>query len=108
MTAKAATEGVLGELHNKVAKVMINVLDNIETAQERWAEAEPQPDVPLENPPEVSPAMLSAMTKFLSDNKITCQPEESENVSDLAQRLKEKRRRKSVGNVVPLVPDLDY
>lgn len=98
MTTKAATEEALGELHGKVAKVMSNALDVAEKAQEVYLEAEGEDIGP---PPEVPASLMSVITKFLADNKISCVPAESQGVSALEQRLKNKNRR-SVGNVVHL------
>lgn len=101
MTTKAASEVALGELHSKVAKVMSNALSNIETAQELFEENPEAIDRP-----EVSAPLLGVITKFLSDNKITCVAEESEAMTDLQKRLENKRKRRlNVGNVVHLVPE---
>lgn len=103
MASKAATEGQLGELHNRVAAVLTKALRVVEKAQDAYLEE----DVPLEPMPEVSAPLLSVATKFLADNKITCVPEESEALTDLEATLKAKRERKdrkrlSVGNVIPM------
>lgn len=96
MTTNAANEKDLGGLHNKVAKVMSQALDVVDKAQEVYLE---NPSLEELGPaPEVSAPLLSVITKFLNDNKITCVPEESAGLSDLEQRLKNKRKR--VGNVV--------
>ena len=99
MTIKAATETQLGELHAKVATVMTNALDVVAKAQEQYLENEADDIGPM---PEVSAPLLGVMTKFLSDNKISCLIEESGAMGELAQTLAEKRsaRRKRVGNVV--------
>lgn len=109
MTIKAATEETLGALHAKVAKVMANVLDVYETSQEvylKLAEAAENDVEVLANlppAPEVSAPMLSAMTKFLNDNKISAEASAGETVSELAQKLQARQRRgRSVGNVVHL------
>lgn len=83
MTAKAASEEALAALHTKVAEVMLNALDAM------------QPD-------EIVPpaAFLSAVTKFLADNSITCQVSESEKLSALEQQLARKEARRA--NVVNL------
>ena len=101
MTKSAASEEALGELHTKVAKVMTRALDQIEKVQDVFDSIdEPELEQTVLRP-EVSPAMLSAITKFLSDNKVTCNPAESADMSDLQKRLSTKRRR-SVGNVVAM------
>ena len=110
MTIKAATEDALGQLHNKVAKVMVQALDVYDASQIVYLElteaAHDNPEL-LETipdkPPEVSATLLGTITKFLNDNKITCVPEESAGLSDLAQRLQNKRKR--VGNVVHMSVD---
>lgn len=98
-----ATEEALGDLHNKVAKVMSNALDKVIEKQET-----PDRDSDgneLDAP--VNPALLSVVTKFLAENKITCAPREGNAMSDLEKKLDAKRqgRRKVVGNVVHLEQD---
>lgn len=100
MTTNAATEGKLGELHGKIAEVMTNALAVTEKAQEQYLENEAEDIGP---PPEVSAPLLSVMVKFLNDNKISCQIEDSNKMSDLAAQLEAKRKsRRQVGNVVHL------
>ncbi|AGC35978.1 terminase small subunit [Rhizobium phage RHEph08] len=102
MSTNAANEATLGTLHTKVANVMIGILDTTEkaiAAYEEVAETADAEQLATMVKPELSPAMLSAMTKFLSDNKITCNAEEGSKTSALEQRLASKKRR--VGNVVP-------
>lgn len=106
MTVNAATESALGALHSKVAKVMTKALDNFEAAQDAYDPS--KEDAIL---PEVNASLLSVITKFLNENKITCTPEESEEMSELAERLANKRAgrrvRKQVGNVVHMDPFAD-
>lgn len=99
MSKNAASEEVLGNLHQKVANAMIRAIDYVEQGQETF---DAVADATLVRP-ELSPAMLSAMTKFLSDNSITANPAEDEKTSTLADRLAKKRLR--VGNVVPIRDD---
>jgi len=100
MTTNAASEKNLGSLHDKVAKVMVNALEVVEKAQQVYLE------LPVEDTvgpaPEVSAPLLGVITKFLADNKISCVPEESAGMSELAQRLANKNKRKTVGNVTHL------
>ncbi len=111
MTTNAASEQELGKLHNKVAKVMVRALDQFEKSQDVYdtvlINAEDNPDSLIARP-EISPALLGVMTKFLNENKITCTPEESETMSELEQTLADKRTRrrprKQVGNVVHMDP----
>lgn len=104
MSKGPATEGTLGNLHNKVAEVMINALDNIEKAQEVFdtMDVETLSDKGI-SAPELNPALLSVMVRFLDANKITCAPEAGNTMSDLERKLQEKtRKRRVVGNVVHL------
>lgn len=100
MSKNAASEEVLGTLHQKVAKAMINVIDYVEKGQETFDQMGEPADLVR---PELSPAMLSAMTKFLADNNITANPAEETQTSELEKRLAAKRKR--VGNVVPIRED---
>ena len=103
MTDKAASETALGDLHGKVARVMANALTTVELAQDMFIddpEAFKDDDGHIKDLPTVSAPLLTVITKFLADNKISCVPAESAAVSELEQRLKAKRRR--VGNVVHL------
>lgn len=95
----AATEGELGKLHEKVAKVMTNAINRVISKQEN-------PDIDKDgNEVEaaVNPALLSVAVKFLDANKITCAPEKGNSVDELRNALERKQQaRKSVGNVVHL------
>lgn len=103
MAKNAATESALGELHSKVAQVMNTAMHQIEKQQLAFDAADERgEDLTEVTRPEVNASLLSCITKFLSDNKITCNPEEDEKLGELEQRLKNKRARKSIGNVVPL------
>jgi hypothetical protein len=97
MAKGTATESALGELHGKVAKVMTRALDQLEKQQDEWEQAQAL-DV-VEPPPAVNPSLLSVMTKFLSDNKITCDPADSGAMSELEKKLAERRTKRRVGNV---------
>lgn len=99
MTNKRATENQLGDLHNKVAVVMTNALDVTEKAQRLYLEA-PEDSLVDAVRPEVPATLLSVITKFLADNKITCVPEESGAGNVLQDKLNGLRQRKRVGNVV--------
>lgn len=97
---KTATESKLGELHAKVADIMVNTLDYYErTAHEHderveLAKEEQNPELlPITERPIAPPALLTAITKFLADNKITCAPEDDNSLSELEDRLAKKRKR---------------
>ena len=112
MAKTAASEELLGKLHSKVATIMLKAVEQIGNDQEAYDAAKEQAtsdaiDELVMERPELSPSLMSAITKFLSDNKITCNPEDSKELGELEQRLQMKRKRKSIGNVVPLIPEDD-
>lgn len=113
MADKPATVEALGDLHYRVARVMVNVLETYEKGQEVYLKkadqimvADEEDLIPLDipEPPVISPAMLGAITKFLSDNSITAAPGENKDLDELAQTLAGRQggRRRAVGNVVHL------
>lgn len=99
-----ATDKLLGELHGKLAKSMLTALDASERAGELLDEF--GDDLPgavqafLIKHADANPALLTAVSKFLKDNSITCAIEDDEQMSELEERLKNKRKR--VGNVIPI------
>lgn len=106
MAKTAASEEILGMLHAKVAKVMLGALEQIESSQKAYDDmladvVQDTVDEVVSKRPELSASLISAITKFLADNKITCNPAEDEAVSGLEARLANKRKRKAVGNVIP-------
>ena len=110
MSKNAATEDELGALHAKVAKVMSRAIDQIDRAQDMFdvqmGAFEQLPDedkviAPIE-PPTLSAPLMSVMTKFLADNNVTCAPADSQGLTGLEQALANKKKRKSVGNIVSM------
>lgn len=87
-----ATEGKLGDLHDKVADVLIGALDR----SEKLATATGEEVFPIE----VNPALISVATKFLKDNEITCQAGEGSKTQELQEQL--NKRRRTVNNVTHL------
>lgn len=104
MANNAASEGALGALHNKVAVVLTKTLDTYDNlsdlTNERIQAAKDDPEMEVPDVKEVSAALLSAAIKFLKDNDITCQADESEAMSALERSL--AARRAARGNVVKL------
>ena len=104
MSKKAATEDKLGELHSKVADVMLNALDAYDEVEklvvEREQEKEDGTTIVTIEAREPSAALLGAITKFLKDNEITCNSAEAEGMTDLQKKLIEKRAKR--GKVVGL------
>lgn len=113
MSKLSATEDSLGELHSKVAKVMKGALDVFDRAQEVYlartqmlSENPDDPDLVIATAdikePEPNASLLSVMTKFLADNKISCAPSESKELSSLESILSNKKERRKISNVVPI------
>ena len=72
----AASQGVLGELHEALAQLMLNEL--------RWY-MEQDPPIPL------PAADKAAIAKFLKDNSITCDPADQGVLEELRKQLQGKR-----------------
>ena len=95
----AASERALADLHSQLAKSMTKSLQQTEIAELLLVEY--RDELPkrvvkfLEDASTASPALLAAISKFLKDNEITCQPDEDEGMSVLEQTLKNKRRKVS-------------
>lgn len=87
----AATEKRLGELHNKVAEVLIDALDGEELPG--YTDPETDEEVPAKRLPP-SAAIIAAATKFLKDNEITCQPAADNALGELEERIKLRRERR--------------
>lgn len=103
MAKQKATDKELGELHAVLAKRMrlsLEAADAAEYLLSEFGEDLPTPVIEyLEKQSAASPALLTAVAKFLKDNDITCAVEDSEEMTDLQKRLSQKQKRKSVGNV---------
>lgn len=110
MAKGAASESKLGSLHAKVADVFLKVLetyekrleaiDNIDLS-EMADEIEAAMVAKLfEEGSMPSPAMLSAITKFLKDNEVTFEIEKIDEISDTQRRL--QARAKSRPNLAQL------
>lgn len=102
MTNGPATEDVLGDLHCKVAEVMLNALDMIEKAQQVYEDTDTEvlSEKGIEQP-ELNPALLSVMVRFLDANKITCAPSVGNTMGELEQKLAAKAKtRRQIGGVV--------
>lgn len=98
MSKNAASEADLGTLHGKVAAVMTRAIAQIEQAQAVY-EAIPD-DVKVEQvliePPALSAPLMGVITKFLSDNSITCAPEASTEMSGLERALAAKAEKRGL------------
>lgn len=72
----AAKQGILGELHEALAQLMLQEL--------QWY-MEQDPPIPL------PAADKAAIAKFLKDNSITCDPADNDQLEQLRKELEGKR-----------------
>jgi len=97
MVNKVATEQAVAETHGRITKVLNHVLKIYEQKLEEY---ENDPEGVFLEP---SPAMLTVASRFVKDNNITCQVEESQEMGDLQKRLEAKRKRgKVLASVSPI------
>jgi len=104
MAKGASTEGRMGVLHNKMTELFLKILQKYEAGMDIEGELiDAMSDNVAPNP-----AMLGAITKFLKDNSITMDTEQLDELSEMEERLANKRRNRptlaSVTNL-PLVND---
>lgn len=95
MAKGAASKGRMAELHNKVALVMIRVLETYLSNMDRIGE-EPDEDEMIADALAAenlmpSPAMLTAIVGFLKHNDISFEEEEIDRLRDLKDQLADKR-----------------
>lgn len=92
----AASEKLLGALHEKVTEALSSALDGDEIpgyTEVNEATGEVTEVPPRKLPP--SAAIIAAATKFLKDNNITCAPEADNAMGELVERLKNKQKAKA-------------
>lgn len=96
-----ATESELSTLHKKVAESMISALDQSDRATRlllkymgEGSDVTLPGDVAqfLEDAREINPSLLTSAAKFLKDNNISCDVGEDEDLAELEDRLKQKRK----------------
>lgn len=102
-----ASDKSLGQLHGKLAEVMLKSLTDSDVASELLDayEDELPSDVIkfLQRVGNTNPALLTAVSKFLKDNDITCVIEDNNDMTELQRLLQQKKNaRKRVGNIVPI------
>ncbi|WCD56180.1 small terminase subunit [Caulobacter phage KSC] len=88
----AASEGKLGDLHDKVAEVLIKALDGTTipaVIDEETGEVQAEE---VFMPP--SAAWITAATQFLKNNNITCTPSSDNSLGELEQKLKDNQERR--------------
>ena len=108
-----ATDKELGELHGLLAKAMKDALRASDEAKELLeACIEGGEELPLgveaflERASSANPSLLTAIAKFLKDNNITAAVEDSDDMTELQQRLKDKRKQSM--NVVSINGDQEF
>jgi len=95
----AATEKVLGALHEKVATVLIDALDG----EELPGYEDPETGEVLEAK-RIAPsaAIIAAATKFLKDNEITCVRDQGNALGALESKMEERRARRASMTVIDM------
>lgn len=95
----AASEAILGNLHLKVAQVMLTTLERMDVDIQTASDEDIIDGIIAVEP---SAAFLSAVIKFLKDNDITATASEGEGVSALSKKFEQMRagkRMPSVGDI---------
>ena len=98
MAKGASTEGQLGSLHAKLTALFTQILDRYERQLDAEAKIDPEAvqeellEALLADTMLPSPAMLSAIAKFLKDNEITLESETVSELSEMEERLAAKQR----------------
>jgi precorrin-6B methylase 1 len=106
MAIKAANEAVLGDLHARIADVFTKVLQTYEKRLDVIENIDPDQltedvlTLLMSDSSMPSPAMLSAITKFLKDNEIAFDVPELEALSATEERLQARRSKR--GNLSTL------
>lgn len=114
MAKGAAKEATLGALHSKLATVFTKVLEKYERGLDAINEL-PADQIEADlieaiaDIAEPSPAMLSAVAKFLKDNEIGLDSEEIEKLNSTARRLEDRRaQRRAAGINLSVVPAVEH
>lgn len=114
MTSKAASQDKMNRLHDAVADIFLRVLERYNEQIDalnnmKQSDLDEMSDTFKEDVLQElfregampSPAMLSAMTKFLKDNEVTFEKDKLEELSAQQRALQEKRKnRPDLANLV--------
>lgn len=98
MAKGAATEAALGGIHMKLTNIYMKILQRYSDKLDALAEintddvADEMLEILLGDDALPSPAMLSAVSKFLKDNEVTMDTEQLDELSAMEERLKNKSR----------------
>lgn len=104
MSKGASTEVALGNLHNKLTQLFLKILKKYENDLDAIQNAGDELlDELVAEGMMPSPAMLSAISKFLKDNEISIDSEDVNQLSEMEERLANKRKaRPSLASVTSL------
>lgn len=93
MAKGASTAPAMGKLHNKLTELFLQILTKYENDLAALENAGDELiDGLVAEGMMPSPAMLSAVAKFLKDNDITMETEELDALSSMEERLAAKKR----------------
>jgi len=96
--AKAASTDALSSLHEQLAKVLALQVGEVGTDEDE--------DGNTTTFFTATPALLTIAARFLKDNSITCEIEDSEGLSRLEEELaKRKKRRNKITSISALMPE---
>lgn len=85
----AASEGKLGTLHEQLARVMSEALeDQVTTYEDDEGETKEVRIKP-------SAAIMQVAAKFLKDNNITCAPSQDNAMGELEEKMRQQRAKRS-------------
>lgn len=82
----AASESILGNLHERLAETYLDLLKGRPVFDEAGEEVG---RIPL------GAADLQAINKFLKDNDITCAPDDSGKLAEIEERMRERNDRRT-------------
>ena len=100
MTHKTGTTGELNEMHRLLTLTLNKALEQATGEQKLYIDCLKKvqagemamEDIPI-MPPEVSPALLTVITRFLKDNAVTVQPDEA-GMKELDEQLAARRKKR--------------
>jgi len=104
MAKGASTAPAMGKLHNKLTELFLKILTKYENDLDKLENVgEELIDELAAEGVMPSPAMLSAVAKFLKDNDITMETETLDELSAMEERLAAKKKaRPNLASVVDL------
>lgn len=102
----AASEKVLGEIHDATSKWCRLILEGVPLTDKDGNAVLKEDGQPWLVPP--SAAHLTVIRAFLKDNEITCDPSNDSSVDALRKKLEERRRREKGPTVVDPILDLGH